>query len=92
MNKTRLNPDVPRAVLQRLVKEARKSSGLTQGEIADAIGERRDTLSKTLNGHPDYDLDTPQLVMILNVIDVGFAEFSRLVIEENRLLSGGLDF
>ena len=86
MNKNRLNPDAPRLVLRRLVKEA----PMSQKAVAAAVGEREDTFSKTLSGTPGYDLDTPQLVNVLNIIGVDFARFAQLVAVENEKLRDNL--
>ncbi|SFR75835.1 hypothetical protein SAMN05428970_1977 [Agromyces sp. CF514] len=88
MTNGKLHPDAPRIVLQRFVREAKKS-GLTQEAIATAVGERSDSFSKTLNGAPSYALNSPLIIQVLNVIGRDFLDFAKAVeIESIKLYAG----
>jgi transcriptional regulator with XRE-family HTH domain len=63
-----------RAML-RLLKTVREESGLTQAELADALGRTQSFVSKTERG--ESRLDIIQLRMILRALDVGLEEFVR---------------
>ena len=87
VNRQPLNPEAPRLVLRRLVK----ASGIKQQDVAAAIGERPDTFSKILAGAPSYNLGSPMIVNVLNVIGEDFAHFAEEVVTESEKLQAAGD-
>ncbi len=66
------------------VKSARQQKGLTQEELADAIGKATETVSNIERGHALTGLDTLQ--RIARVVDVPMTHFFE-GIDENRNVS-----